>query len=66
MAEALNSPRRSAEFERMNHADQIDSANRDLSLTPAECLQAATELNRFAFELAAAAEASRVSHASRT
>ena len=50
-----------AEFERMNHADQIDSANRDLLLTPAECLQAATELNRFAFDLAAAAEASRES-----
>jgi len=66
MAEALDSPRRKAEFERVNRADELDAARRDASLTPAECLQAASELNRFAFELAAAAEASRMSHANRS
>ena len=66
MAEALDSPRRKAEFERMNRSDQVDSAKRDMSLTPAGCLEAASQLNRFAFDLAAAAEASLASQAGRT
>lgn len=66
MAEALDSPRRKAELERMNRADELASASRDISMTPSECLQAASNLTRLAFELAAAAEASRMSHAGRT
>jgi hypothetical protein len=59
MAEALDSPRRKAEFERMNRADALDHARRDLALTPSECLEQALALTRLAFELAEAAEKSR-------
>ena len=63
MAEALDSPRRKADFERMNREDALDHARRDMALTPAECLEKALAMTRFAFELSEAAEASRASRA---
>ncbi len=59
MAEALDSPRRKADFERMNREDALDHARMDMALTPAECLEKSLAMTRLAFELAESAEASR-------
>ena len=66
MADALDSPRRKAEFEWVNREDRDYFARRDLALTPSECLEAAFRLNELAFELAAAATASRSADARRS
>jgi hypothetical protein len=66
MAEALDSPRRKAAFERANREDLEYFARRDLALTPSECLEVALKLNAVAFELAAAATASRAADARRS
>ena len=61
MAEALDSPRRKAEFERMNREDVRQSASRLSAMNVEERLEAGLRLNSVAFEFARALAAGRAS-----
>jgi len=53
MAEALDSPRRKADFERINREERDARLAMVGSLTPGERIEAAIELNRVAVDFAA-------------